>query len=127
MKEFIKRAQELCKTTWDEYREKRRQKINKWNNENREFLRECIKKYSKTKKGKRACIRRGKNREIRFKLSKLDLTKEEKEKIRQFYINRPDGMEVDHILPLYLGGKHHISNLQYLTKEQNRLKGRNVA
>lgn len=44
-------------------------------------------------------------------------------KIREFYKNRPEGYEVDHIIPLSKGGKHHEDNLQYLTKEENRKKG----
>jgi hypothetical protein len=32
------------------------------------------------------------------------------------------GYELDHILPLHLGGRHHRSNLQWLTKQDNRAK-----
>lgn len=45
-----------------------------------------------------------------------------KEKILEFYKNRPEGYEVDHIIPLSRGGKHHESTLQYLLKEENRKK-----
>jgi hypothetical protein len=45
-----------------------------------------------------------------------------KEKILEFYKNRPAGYEVDHIIPLSRGGKHHEDNLQYLLKEDNRKK-----
>ena len=45
-----------------------------------------------------------------------------KEKIKQIYENCPDGYEVDHIIPLSKGGKHHEDNLQYLTIEENRKK-----
>ena len=46
--------------------------------------------------------------------------------IKEFYINRPDGYEVDHIIPLSRGGLHHQDNLQYLRKEDNRKKGNKV-
>lgn len=46
----------------------------------------------------------------------------DKEKIKAFYMNRPPGYEVDHIIPLSKGGKHHEDNLQYLTMEENRKK-----
>lgn len=46
--------------------------------------------------------------------------------IREFYENCPLGHEVDHVVPLrakLASGLHVIDNLQYLTKEENRLKG----
>lgn len=45
--------------------------------------------------------------------------------IEEFYINCPEGYEVDHIIPLHgkdVSGLHVIDNLQYLTKEENRKK-----
>ena len=51
----------------------------------------------------------------------LDSTAD-KQKIKLIYKNCPDGYEVDHIIPLSKGGKHHEDNLQYLTKEDNRRK-----
>lgn len=49
----------------------------------------------------------------------------DKAAIRQFYEDCPEGMEVDHIIPLRgksVSGLHVLSNLQYLTPEQNRKK-----
>lgn len=43
----------------------------------------------------------------------------------QFYINRPEGFEVDHIIPLKsrkVCGLHTLENLQYLTPLENREK-----
>jgi HNH endonuclease len=42
--------------------------------------------------------------------------------LREFYINCPVGYEVDHIVPISKGGAHSLSNLQYLTKKENRQK-----
>jgi hypothetical protein len=45
--------------------------------------------------------------------------------IREFYRNCPDGMTVDHIIPLrgrLVSGLHVENNLQYLTKSQNSSK-----
>lgn len=42
---------------------------------------------------------------------------------REFYIGRPSGYEVDHIIPLALGGLHCVKNFQYLTPVENRKKG----
>jgi len=46
--------------------------------------------------------------------------------IRRFYLDRPDGMEVDHMVPLVgrtVCGLHVVWNLQYLTRSQNASKG----
>lgn len=42
--------------------------------------------------------------------------------IRVFYEQCPEGMEVDHIKPLSKGGDHSISNIQYLNPHDNRVK-----
>lgn len=47
------------------------------------------------------------------------------EKIDEIYRNRPDGYDIDHIIPLNgktVSGLHVHTNLQYLPKEENRLK-----
>lgn len=46
-------------------------------------------------------------------------------KITEIYDKKPDGYEVDHIIPLNhpnVCGLHVPENLQYLTKEENRIK-----
>ena len=48
-----------------------------------------------------------------------------KEKIKQFYMNKPEGHHVDHIIPLqgkYVSGLHVSENLQYLPAQENLLK-----
>lgn len=49
----------------------------------------------------------------------------EREQIREFYRNCPEGYEVDHIIPLrhpLVSGLHCIANLQYLPRLENRRK-----
>ncbi len=49
--------------------------------------------------------------------------------IKEIYINCPDGMQVDHIIPLQgkiVCGFHIPENLQYLTPEENQIKGRKL-
>tara|TARA_R110002074_G_scaffold401251_1_gene598857 strand:+ start:95 stop:562 length:468 start_codon:yes stop_codon:yes gene_type:complete len=43
-------------------------------------------------------------------------------KVREFYLNCPEGYEVDHIIPISKGGEHSLKNLQYLTISENRRK-----
>lgn len=43
--------------------------------------------------------------------------------IKEFYLDCPEGHEVDHIIPISKGGLHTLSNLQYLTISENRSKG----
>jgi len=45
------------------------------------------------------------------------------EKIKEIYLNCPEGYEVDHIIPISKHGTHHQDNLQYLTIQENRSKG----
>jgi len=53
---------------------------------------------------------------------KNELSIEDLKNIKNFYRNTPKGYEVDHIIPVSRGGKHCLSNLQYLTPEENRRK-----
>lgn len=46
--------------------------------------------------------------------------------IREFYEACPEGYEVDHIVPISRGGLHTLSNLQYLTRTENRRKGNRI-
>jgi hypothetical protein len=46
--------------------------------------------------------------------------------LQQFYINCPEGYEVDHIVPISKGGLHCIENLQYLTISENRKKSNKI-
>ena len=46
--------------------------------------------------------------------------------LRQFYLNCPDGHEVDHIIPVSKGGLHCLANLQYLTISDNRKKSNKI-
>jgi len=47
--------------------------------------------------------------------------------LQDFYINCPKGYEVDHIIPISKGGLHSLTNLQYLTKSENRHKSNKMA
>ncbi len=71
----------------------------------------------------------------RYRASKLNampkwLTQEQKDQIKQIYLNVPPGHEVDHIVPLQgknIRGLHVPWNLQYLPMRENRMKGNKYA
>lgn len=120
--DFIHRCNEMFFTE-DKFCENQRKHNNRWNNANREKLHECQKKYRESEKGKLAAQKRNALRARRHReLVKL-LTDEEKIEVQLFYMNCPLGYEVDHIIPISKGGRHHVENLQYLTPEENRSKG----
>ena len=89
---------------------------------NKERINSVGREWSKNNKGKkRAAL-------ARRRASKSLQTPPWSEKylIREFYINCPKGCHVDHIIPLRgknVRGLHVISNLQYLTAEDNLRKG----
>jgi len=64
----------------------------------------------------------------KYNLAKLKRTPKwsNLEKIKEFYLNCPEGYHVDHIFPLrgkYNSGLHVFNNLQYLTSTDNLKKG----
>lgn len=117
--EFADQIEDTCNKSYSN----RLNRIRKWNEENRKYLNECIKKYSQTEKGKVASIRRSCTRRKRHMEACKNLSPQELSEIKEFYLKRPEGYEVDHIIPISRGGSHHISNLQYLTRRENQIKG----
>ena len=89
-------------------------------NNNLPSVKLCRKRYEKTEKGRIARKRVSKNRVERF--TTKDITEEQRPLLQRFYAELPEGHVVDHIIPLAKGGKHCLSNLQWLKKEDNFLK-----
>ncbi len=90
--------------------------------DNRARHNETQRKYFQTDKGKYSRSKGDAMRRALLKESIGKISKEEKMKIGEFYKNCPQDHEVDHILPLSKGGLHCMSNLQYLTRSENRSK-----
>ncbi len=65
-------------------------------------------KYEKSEKGKLVRKRRSSLKNVG--------------KIKDFYRNTPINHQVDHIIPLALGGQHILENLQYLLAVENQRK-----
>ena len=66
--------------------------------------------------------------QAKYRASKRNQTPEDADLklIHEFYVNCPEGYEVDHIIPISKGGLHHQDNLQYLTIFENRSKGNKI-
>jgi len=65
------------------------------------------------------------NAEYRAERSYRTVKWADRDKIKEVYANCPDGLQVDHIIPLkgeLVSGLHVDSNLQYLTLEENLKK-----
>lgn len=120
--DFIKNCEKLMKPEVEENIQKRRQKWVEWTKNNPEKFRNQQTKYFKSEKGRYAISKRSAIRSKYFQSACEGLTKEEKLLIGEFYKNCPKGHEVDHIIPVSKGGKHILSNLQYLLVKDNRRK-----
>jgi 5-methylcytosine-specific restriction endonuclease McrA len=120
--DFIQIASSLCRECVLENEERARKRVNDWNYRNQERLKESQKKYENSEKGAFAVSKRGFKRKNKLKIASEEISWEEKMLIGKFYKNCPQGYEVDHIIPVSKGGRHMLSNLQYLTREENRRK-----
>lgn len=117
--DFIRRANELCKELGIKYA-----KENWYKNNHLPSVKKARTKYEKSEKGKIASKKRSSIRSDR--LNATNLPKWHKKMIQDFYLERPDGYEVDHIIPLSKGGKHEMSNLQWLKISENRKKSASI-
>ena len=98
------------------YRERTREHIKAYNREYRR--RPYVLKYNRAWK---AC----RKKRVRIATPKW-LTKEQKKQMLQWYLNRPEGYHVDHIIPInnpIVCGLNVPWNFQYLTKKENEAKG----
>lgn len=88
--------------------------------ENRDRILEYIRGWKKENPEK-VRANNAKRRAVKKSTSTTDLW--ELNQIDLFYSDCPDGHHVDHIIPLNLGGRHEMSNLQHLEAWMNLSKG----
>lgn len=112
---------EACKLYRNGNKEAKRNTDKRWRNSNPEKCAEYTKRYrAKNKHKVRAWDAKRRADELKQTPRYANL-----KKIEEFYKNCPAGMEVDHIIPLRgkdICGLHIETNLQYLSKTENRRK-----
>lgn len=126
------------KLKWaEENKSKRKESLSKYYKANKEKLNEYGKKqYQKTKhilKVKKKIYNQEHKEERNANTRKRQASKMKRlpkwadtKAIKEFYKNRPEGMHVDHIIPLQgelVSGLHILENLQYLIPDENVAKG----
>lgn len=115
----------LNKEKLQEYYKNNKDKKKVYQNINRQKIKEYKKKWNQENKGKINSYSILQQEKRKLRVPKW-LSQEEKIKIQKFYDNCPEGMVVDHIIPLLgknVSGLHVLSNLQYLSREDNEKKG----
>jgi len=119
---ILTRQKEYYTTNKDAIRAKQNEYHKRYYQENKERIAIYKAEYHQNNKG----LRRGYSAAYRARKLNATPSWSEAEAIREFYLNKPVGFEVDHIIPIKgvnICGLHVISNLQYLTIEDNRRKG----
>lgn len=122
---------------------RRKEMMKLWRSKNKDKIRGYVTKYySKNKEQIDAAnkVIKQRNKETYNKVKKYHSAKRRSrikqavpmwadlEKIREIYLNCPEGHQVDHIVPLknkLVCGLHVEHNLQYLTIQDNLIKGNN--
>ena len=106
---------------YKDYREENKDKIKDYREENREKIIEYNKKYYQEHKKEDIAT------QAKRRAAKLQRTPSwgNEQKIKEIYLSCPEGMHVDHVIPLQgklVSGLHVSENLQYLTAKENLSK-----
>jgi 5-methylcytosine-specific restriction endonuclease McrA len=113
-----------------EQTEKRREKRKDRKNKFKEYINLCsnnlnIKKTLVSNDEKRKVLfkQRAAKTRVHRKKGQIEIADEEKLAIKEFYRLCPKDFHIDHIIPISIGGKHCLENLQYLPATENISKG----
>jgi 5-methylcytosine-specific restriction endonuclease McrA len=110
--EAIKEYRQRTRARKEAYdRQYRKDNLEKIREKNRKYYRDHVPEY----------IARLQKRNAAVRSSTTEDCSELKE-IKQFYIECPAGYHVDHIVPIALGGRHELANLQWLEASLNLSK-----
>ena len=85
-----------------------------------------LKLTTEQKKHRHAAMHREAWQRYQAKLKNQTPPDVDKKALQEFYLNCPEGYEVDHIIPVSKGGLHCLSILQYLTISENRRKSNKI-
>lgn len=114
----------LCNDANNVYKRVYNKKLREENKEYSEACRQNKRDYRQTERGK--ALYRSMNA-LRRKRKILQVPEKcDHSLLRIIYENCPEGYQVDHIIPLSLGGEHSPDNLQYLPTKINRLKSNKI-
>ncbi len=119
-----------------EQKQRRRESYKKWREKNKEYDKQRCREYKARNREKIAQYNKQWTKEnLNHKLHLNALRRARQlqatpawadlEAIKEFYLNRPEGYHVDHIIPLChpnVCGLHVLENLQYLPAEDNLKK-----
>lgn len=130
--EHRKRYREYLRKYWREYYEKNREVVNARIKQKRHADLAAFNASVAARHAANPLIKRfhTATRRARKVNATVPLTEKEKLEVREIYRMRDlmkrltgEAYEVDHIIPLARGGKHHPNNLQVITALENRSKG----
>lgn len=132
-----KRKQEYSRLYWIKNKQRLSEKNKEYRHLNKEKVQDGQRRWAKANPDKRKIHKQkwnslNKNKtkfysaNRRARVLESNLGGKFKKEVRQFYLDCPEGMEVDHIIPLdgkEVKGLHVPWNLQYLDPVSNKKKG----
>jgi hypothetical protein len=117
------KALEIAKNSWEKHKSKRLQAAKVYRDTNKTRVKVKSAEWRKRNWAKTLAYNTQRKKIIRQRTPAWA----DKKAIVEFYANRPEGHEVDHIIPLQgdiVSGLHVLENLQYLLAKENHVKNK---
>ena len=121
-KQYYLKNRERILASRKKYRNENREKLCAYNRQYNKEHKEYFKLYNKEYKQNNLKLYAHFQALRRLMLKQQTPPWADLDKIKEIYLNCPDGYEVDHIHPLSKGGLHIHYNLQHLPMSENRRK-----